>query len=58
MNPALCLGISRLPAYILVFAQVFTPCWAPKEDPAVPSWNGCSLGVRMWQGTELALLGL
>lgn len=55
--PALCPGIPSLSAYILVLARVLTPCWAPKEEPAVPFWNGCSLGVHMWQGAELALLG-
>lgn len=29
-----------------------------RKSPSAPFWDGGSLGVYMWQGTELALLGL
>lgn len=57
MYPVLCPGISSLSAYILILTGVLTLCWVPKEEASMSFWDGCSLGVHTWQGTELTLLG-
>lgn len=52
------LAVSSPSAYILVPAQVFTPRWAPNEDPGCALLGLCFLGVHMGQGMGLASLGL